>query len=323
MDKNNREKQKFKIAAGICSFNNRNNLKKLIQALLDQTYPLREIIVVDNASTDGTQEMLKNNFPQITLLLNQENLGVGGGYARAMDYVLKKGYDWIWLLDDDSLPAPTALQELVKTFYHFSKNEKIGILTSSPLNPITKKISAGTVSWRRKFIEPSRIFPYSKPIFVDLVISSGSLIKREVIQKVGVVREDFFMDFVDYEYSLRVRKNEFKIVFVPSSIIFHSVGKPIVVSSIPRFWKKRVTSIHAPWRLYYMTRNDLYTHLYLISPHPLALMFCFYRLFRIIARTLVYSEINEKLLRIKYIFLGLKDGFLGRLGIKVIPPSKE
>lgn len=302
-----------KIATVVCAYNNKDSIVKVISALLSQKHPIKEIIVVDNASSDGTSELVKSQYPIITLLSNNNNLGVGGGYARGMEYAYHRGYDWIWLLDGDSIPHELSLKKLIDFFPLIkNKDSKVGILAPSTVNSITGLREYYFMT--QKFIKQIEKSDSSESFyFVDSVISSGSLINRNIIRDVGLPRIDFFMDFVDYEYNLRVKKNGYKIVYIPSSIIYHCLGETKMIRKITKFWKKFPSPLHVPWRLYYMTRNELYIYLYII-PSFRALVFYVGRILRTTIAILLKPEIGEKISRVKYIFLGLKDGVRGRLG---------
>lgn len=306
-----------KIATVVCVYNNKDSIVKVISALLFQRYPIIEIIVVDNASSDGTPDLIKKQFPDITLLQNNNNLGVGVGYANGMEYAYNKGYDWVWLLDGDSIPHELSLKNLIEFFPLIrDKYEKAGILAPSAINSVTGLREYYFM--KNRFIRMIEKSDISKSFYsVDSVISSGSLINRHVIEDAGLPRADFFMDFVDYEYNLRVRKYGYKIIYIPSSIIYHSLGETKMMRKITKFWKKLPSPLHAPWRLYYMTRNELYIYLYII-PSFRALIFYSGRMLKTTISILVKPEIGEKLSRVKYILLGLKDGLRGRLGKVVL-----
>jgi GT2 family glycosyltransferase len=159
----------------------------------------------------------------------------------------------------------------------------------------------------------------TEPIFVDIVISSGSLIDRKIIDEVGLPRADFFIDFVDIEYDFRIARKGYKIVVVPKSIIYHEIGNTKVVRSISRLGAKYPSYIHPPWRLYYIVRNEMYTFLHEFHNYKFIFFFML-RILRVILVMLIYNH-DRKLQRLKYIMLGFKDGIQGRLG-KVYGPDQ-
>jgi GT2 family glycosyltransferase len=312
-----------KIAGVIVTYNNGSNIGNLIEALLTQSKPIEEIIVVDNASSDDTAKIVKERFSQVVLLENASNTGVGGGYAQGMGYAYQKGYEWVWLLDGDSLPQASALEELAKAFAGLRPTHpKIGILASCPVNPLTNERYDGFL-WRGRFMAlPKGLAGCQEPFPVDSTVSSGCLVNRKVIKDVGLPRVDFFMDFVDHEYNLRVRRNGYEIIFVPASTIYHEMGKsPVVRSQIIRAIARLATKyplvVEAPWRQYYIVRNQVYTFWHEFRNYK-ALFFCALGVMRMIMGMLLFNE-KDKVKRIRYIILGLKDGFKGRLGKTVTP----
>ena len=104
----------MKISAVVYTYNRKELLVKCLEGLLSQTYPIDEIIVVDDVSTDGTEKILKEKFLNITYIrLSRESGGAGAIYT-GMKFAYEKGYDWIWIMDDDALPLPNALEELAR-----------------------------------------------------------------------------------------------------------------------------------------------------------------------------------------------------------------
>ncbi|CAD6493498.1 MAG: Glycosyl transferase family 2 [Candidatus Argoarchaeum ethanivorans] len=86
------KQQNRRIACVIVAYNNVSNIGKLLEVLLNQSEPIEEIILVDNASSDGTAQMVKQTFPQVTLFANSSNTGVGGGVTlREWNTRIKKG----------------------------------------------------------------------------------------------------------------------------------------------------------------------------------------------------------------------------------------
>jgi len=313
-------KKKFKIAAVIISYNNKESIKKIISALKSQSYSLGEIIVVDNASKDGSVKMLNKEFPEVVLLANSSNLGVGEGYGRGMDYAHKKGYDWTWLLDGDCLPQKSTLEELIKAYNQLRNTyQKIGILASSPVNPSTGKIIRGKEKFHGGRFSglPETFFLSQQPFLVDAVISSGSLIHSEVIKEVDLPRSDFFVDFIDYEYCLRVRMKNYQIVYVPRSVIHHRLGNEGIIRSVLCLGRKCLVSTHPSWRMYYIIRNEVYTRLHILRDYR-SIFFIGW----IVLHEFLSAVVHQRQ-SIKYIVLGLKDGIRGRLGKVVKPPGDK
>jgi rhamnopyranosyl-N-acetylglucosaminyl-diphospho-decaprenol beta-1,3/1,4-galactofuranosyltransferase len=320
---NNLEDESMEVACVVVTYNNGSSIGNLIEALLTQSKQLEEIVVVDNASSDATPEIVKQKFPQVTLVANESNTGVGGGYAQGMGYAYQKGYEWVWLLDGDCLPQISALEQLAKAFTRLKPTHlKIGVLASCPVNPSTNQRYDGFL-WRGRFVRlPGELARCQEPFPVDTLISSGCLVSRNVIRDVGLPRVDFFMDFVDHEYNLRVRRNGYEIIFVPASIIYHEMGKSPVVRSriiraIARLATKSPLVVEAPWRQYYIVRNQVYTFWHEFRNYE-ALFFCALGVMRMIMGMFLFNE-KDKVKRIRYMILGLRDGLKGRLGKTVTP----
>jgi len=109
------------VSIVMLSFNRKNDVQEGLQELLKQNYKNMEIIVVDNGSTDGTPGMVKNKFPEVTLITLKENLGVAA-YNKGFQQAQGK---YIVILDDDSFPGSNAIPRMVE---EFEKNEKLGVV---------------------------------------------------------------------------------------------------------------------------------------------------------------------------------------------------
>ena len=95
------------------AYNRRDLLAEALDALASQTTPLAAVHVIDNASTDGTSQMVTKRFPSVTLHTMPENTGGAGGFAAGIAFALDSGADLVWLMDDDTVPTPTALSSLL------------------------------------------------------------------------------------------------------------------------------------------------------------------------------------------------------------------
>lgn len=281
-----------------------------MQALRRQSRPLDEIIVVDNASTDGTLELLKRDFPEVKVIALSQNTGVGGGFSAGLKYAFDTGHDWIWLFDHDSLPRPDALEKLVAAIQKQSHHDcKLGVVASLPVNPENGLPYFGC-RWKDRFV-PVSDMP-EELCHVDSTTSSGSLIRREVVEGVGLPRRDFFIDFVDHEYNLRIRRHGYDIAMVPGSVMYHTIGKTRVHRFLGR---PRLRIEEQAWRQYYMARNETYTVCHEL-PGIKAKGFLLWRMLRTILDVLIFN--SQKALRMKMICLGIWDGLTSRLGIRAL-----
>lgn len=290
-------------------------LPRQIDALLCQSRPLTEVIIVDNASTDGTPEMLAERYPQVTILRMTENLGAAGAWAAGLGYAVGKGHDWVWSFDDDSLPQPDTLGLLLEGLTSLNGTEsEVGILAPMPVHRQT-----GTyyppLFWRNGFLRPSQAAAREDLWFADMVIASGSLIRQRLVKEIGLPRADFFMDFFDFEYSLRARKHGFRIAVIPKAELDHEIGNARSIW-IPGGW--RLWTSYAPWREYYNSRNITYAawHLY---PERETKRFVLWHLVRHAGAVMLYSP--DRLACVKKMFQGFWDGKKAKLGIRFRPTS--
>jgi GT2 family glycosyltransferase len=299
------------IASLTVAYNSVEALGKQMNALLGQSRRLDEIIVIDNGSQDTTIQMLRSEYPQVTVIENNENLGIGAGLAAGLSYsALRKKYDFTWLLDQDSLPETNALEELIRGYEVCEQQGKtIGVVACIAAH-VDSGLSYPGLLWRDRLVEPPAESLAQSIWFVDATISSGSLVNRKVVESVGLPRADFFMDIVDIEYCLRIRRHGFQIAIVRDSILHHTLGSPRVFQFLGY---KKAWSDHAPWRQYYIVRN----HTYLVWRFYPGTASKFFMLARVASHSfagLLFSTHRFESLRM--MLLGFVDGMAGKLGIR-------
>jgi len=306
------------VASVTVAYNAARVLRRQIEALRRQTHGLQEIIVVDNASTDGTSEMVAELYPQVTVLKMPENLGAAGAWVAGLSYAaLRKHHDWIWSFDDDSVPGADSLDRLFGGIGSLNGGQaEIGMIAPMAVHQQTRTYYP-PLFWRDGFVRPSTEQMRQPLWFADLVMTSGSLIRREVVEKIGLPRADFFMDFFDYEYSLRARAHGYKIAVVSGAELAHEVGNARMVwlPSQSRLWTS-----YAPWREYYNTRNLTYAGWYLY-PNFGTKRFVLRHLARHAGAVLLFSP--NKLLCLGKMVQGFWDGCRAKLGIRFKPNDEQ
>lgn len=307
------------IASVTLAYNSEQRLPKQLNALLRQSRELNEIIVVNNGSSDGTIRVLSENYPQVSVLDLPANVGAGGGYAAGLAYAaMEKKHDWVWLLDDDSVPSDDGLEALLRGLeLAEGSRESIGILAPVPVHPETQLSYPGWL-WRSGWVRPSAEALRQPVCFVDGVISSGSLVRREAVEKAGLPRSDFFIDFVDFEYCFRFRRHGYKVAMVRDSRLVHAIGVPRTVLKILGYSK--AWGSNAPWREYYSSRNETIT-IWNYFPDWRSKFSVFRRLLRHAAAIVAFGEHKSACLRM--MLLGFLDGRAGRLGIRFLAGATQ
>ncbi len=305
--------QRARVCAVVVAFNRCEMLRLCLAQLQLQSRPLDAILVVNNASTDDTAHMVKTEFPAVTLLDLPENGGGAGGFHAGMKHAFEQGFDWLWLMDDDVLASPDALEQMMRC------SEEGDVLV--PLQQDALERLYGVNLWAGRLVEVTKeVLSGKRPLGGRYAFAfAGPVISRQVIEKVGLPRAEFFIWFDDAEYSLRVHDAKLKIRIVPAAILRHDVGgNPKTVRFLNR---TLVRIVPAPWKLYYGTRNMLYVLLrQKVSRRGRQRMLFQYGLSQLYQSALDLIYETPRLSRLQARLKGIKDGISGNLGKELNKP---
>lgn len=302
-----------RVCAVVVTYNRKAMLKKCLDALISQTRKPDHILVIDNASNDGTFEMVKEHFSEVEIVRLSENQGGAGGFYEGIKEAYEKAYDWIWIMDDDAIPETNALEKLL------SYAGVADVLV--PVKVDSQKKRYGCGMWRLRYVninldneekENSNLIP------IELFSFVGPLFKREVIERIGFPRKDFFISADDWEWALRIKYGGLRVYAVPSAIIFHEYGKP---RHVKRWGRSSIRDSQPPWKYYYGTRN-MYLMLNSIPRFEriLARIILVLLFVRWSLGDILYEPDWRK--RIRYRILGLWHGILGKTG-KLVEPRGD
>ena len=215
----------MKVSAVVVTYNRKELLLECLQAILNQTYKLDEIIIIDNNSEDGTYEYLKENgildHDGITYVILNKNTGGAGGFYEGIKRASEKKYDWVWVMDDDTIPKDDCLQKLLEA--KDKVKEKVGFMASSVYGENGECMNVPDIdnskreniyaSWY-KYLS-NGIVGIKNATFVSILISG------EAIQKCGFPIKDYFIWGDDIEYTTRITTYYGKAYFVGESIAIH------------------------------------------------------------------------------------------------------
>lgn len=234
-----------KVAAIIVSYNPDNNLLDSVNLLINQ---VEKIIIVDNGSDDKKKKdinLIKDiDNQKITIVFNEENLGIATALNIGVKQALNDGYDWILTMDQDSKASSNMIEKMLEVYNNIDKNKRDNILSIFP-NFVDERVQS--------IEENSNMSSYE---YVDADITSGNLLKAEVFDKVGFFDDSLFIDLVDTDFCMRLNEKNIKMIKVRDAILYHSLGES---QSVKSGLLKFNTSNHSALRRYYMTRNRFYT----------------------------------------------------------------
>ncbi len=234
-----------RVAAVVVTYNRRALLEECLAALAAQARPVDHVLVVDNASTDGTPELVRREHPEVELLALSVNQGGAGGFHEGMKLAHARGFDWIWLMDDDTIPRQDALAELLGVIPTLGALPPPALLSSRVLWVDGTLHPMNHPGLRRDSVElfvdscEHGVLPLRAATFVSL------LVHRSAIDEHGLPHKHYFIWSDDIEYTARVTRNRGGYV-VPRSVVVHKTKAA----------HSAVTS--ADGRFYFHVRNSLY-----------------------------------------------------------------
>lgn len=200
-----------KVFAVILTYNRKDLLKRALDAVCSQTRPCDSVIIIDNASQDGTRQMLlESDYLSLKVYVLSENVGASGGFNAGFRLAYQDGADLIWVMDDDVIPEPDALQRLLEAEDFLNQNDvDHSFLLSTAFtenNAVTNtpdvshlKNEIGYDNWP-KLVEYG-VIPVQRATFASI------LMRRSVLDRHGLPIASMFIWGEDTEYTLRISQD--------------------------------------------------------------------------------------------------------------------
>ncbi len=215
-----------KVSIIILNWNGKKFLKNCLDSLAQLTYPQVEIIVVDNNSTDGSQEFVKTNYQKVVLIENKENYG----FAKGNNIGLKASTgDYILILNNDTIVTPNFLNSLIKDF---ENNPTIACLqpqirlsgNRQLLDGVGAFLTFAGFLYHFGYLKDRMQAKYNKKMKIFSAKGACMLLRRKAIEKVGLFDEDFFIFFEETDLCFRLWLAGYSVVYEPESVIYHLGG---------------------------------------------------------------------------------------------------
>lgn len=209
-----------RVSVIVLNWNGWRDTLECLYSLGRLDYPNHEVMVVDNCSTDDSVARIREAYPDVMLLQSGANLGFAGGNNVGIRYALKRDADYVWLLNNDTVVEPNALRALVDIASEDAGVGAVGsVLYYADERDRIQAYGGGRVSlWSGM----SRHF--TAPVQGErlcYLVAASLLVRREVLERVGLLDDNFFMYWEDTEYSFRIRKAGYRLAVAPRSRVWH------------------------------------------------------------------------------------------------------
>lgn len=215
-----------KIYLIIVTYNAMKWAERCFTSLRRSSVPLH-CIVIDNGSSDGTQEYIQNNFPEVNFIQAEKNLGFGKANNIGIEKAYKEGADLFYLMNQDAWLYPDSIEKLIAVYNNYQNKEEIGILSPMHINGTEKQLDIFIDKYIAHNFEKTRLisdlyFQNLKPFYEMKFINAAHwLIPKHTIETVGGFNPYFFHYGEDVEYANRVHFHKKKILLVPESKVVH------------------------------------------------------------------------------------------------------
>ena len=302
----------MKTAGVVVKYNRKDELIKNIKSILSQSYVVDKYYIIDNHISYNTEQMLKDegilDDHIIQYVYLEENIGGSGGFYTGLKMAYEDGYDFICLMDDDGRPADNKMMEiLVKTaekLYLTNKFLLLNSLVCGSDNTLSFGLNGGI---KTKQIAAER--ENNGLIMGTINPFNGTLVSRELVEKIGYPNKEFFIKGDEQDYYYRALKVDAFVATVFDSNYYHPVLERKYFKILG---KTKKGSTEAPWKEYYRARN--FTYMFKRDGEPMKYIR------QNVRQILIAIKYNPKKIQtIKMILKGWKDGVSGKLGPSVKP----
>ncbi len=213
----------MKLGVVVLNWNGKDVTPRCLDSIFRSSSLPDQVVVVDNASVDGSAELVRDRYPEVALLVNDSNVGFAEGCNVGIRYLLERGFDLVLLLNNDAIVDTDCLSELRRaavthpaaaygaTIYELSQPQKIWFSGGT--------ISRLTLDARHDTATPG---PTAHP--VDFITGCCLMFRAEALKRIGLLDRDFFAYYEDVDWCLRAKAANDRLIQVPAAIVRHEVS---------------------------------------------------------------------------------------------------
>jgi hypothetical protein len=238
-----------RVAVVILNWNGKADTLECLESLMRMTYRDFEAVVVDNGSSDGSAEAIGAEYPHVTLLQTGVNLGYAGGNNAGVRWVMEKEFDYVLILNNDTIVSENLLGELVRTANILPPRSVLGASIYYYDQPDRLWFAGGrwvpgSSRFQHVVQESTESSAHRVPKEVDYVTGCALFAGLDAFRDVGLLDERFFLTYEETDWCFRAREKGYRCVIVPSAKLWHKVSASFGGTSSPLID-------------YFMTRNKL------------------------------------------------------------------
>jgi len=216
-----------------------------------------DVLFIDNASDNFNDiNYLCDKVDRVKVVTQEQNNGLGSAHNRGIAYAREHRYDYVLILDQDSMPMPGMLEQLLKAHRLKSSQHQVSAVGVTYLNSENGNesffVKFGALKFTRQYCQQR---DQDACVSADFLISSGSLVSLSTFETIGVMDETLFIDHIDTEWFLRARANGYRAFGVCDARMQHALGEQ--THRIKLFGRLRNVPQHRPFRYYYIFRNSI------------------------------------------------------------------
>jgi GT2 family glycosyltransferase len=217
------------VRAVVINWNGREVLEPCLRTLLASSYPNLSVLVVDNASTDGSAQFVRDEFPSVSVSEQSSNLGFAAGVNVGLKVALEEGADYVLLLNNDIELDGNAVSALVEAALAHPESAFVGPLIYYADRPSIIWSAGGAVSFwtgniRHLGLREEDAGQYAEVREVDYVTACAVLASAKAVSAIGLMDEGYYMYNEDTDWCIRAGDAGFSVLFAPSARIWHKVS---------------------------------------------------------------------------------------------------